>query len=79
MTLRVQPKIGSVVRYSDMENAGSTFIVLEKPHRDMQYGWWTQYIIRATEAPYTLTASDLRQRGWKIFYDETETWEEVLA
>ena len=72
-------QIGSVVRYSDMANPGSTYVVLELPKRNQEYGWWSGYKLRSTEEPYTVTASDLRQIGWKIFNDETEKWEAVLA
>lgn len=76
---QLMAQIGSVVRYSDMANLGTTYIVLELPKRDETYGWWSGYKLRAVEAPFTVTTSDLRQIGWKIFNDETETWERVLA
>jgi hypothetical protein len=72
-------EIGSVVKYSDMANVGSTYVVLELPKQNEQYGWWSGYKLRSTEEPYTVTTSDLRQIGWKIFNDETEKWEPVLA
>lgn len=73
------PEIGSVVKYSDMANIGSTYVVIDLPKADEKYGWWTQYVLRAVESPFTVTTSDLRQIGWKIFDDETEKWEKVLA
>lgn len=79
MTVRIMPAVGSVVRYSDMANPGSTYIVLDTPKRHEQYEWWTGYKLRSVEEPYTVTDSDLRQYGWRIFNDETETWEKVLA
>ena len=72
-------QVGSVVRYSDMANPGSTYVVLELPKRDENFGWWLGYKLRSTEEPYTVTTSDLRQHGWKIFNDSNETWERVLA
>lgn len=79
MTELLIPTVGSVVRYSDMANVGSTYVVLELPKRDEKYGWWTGYQLRATEEPFTVTTSDLRQSGWRIFNDSTEQWEKVLA
>lgn len=78
MTERIMPTIGSVVRYSDMANPGSTYVVLDTPKRH-EMGWWTDYELRSTEEPFVVTASDLRQSGWQIFNDENETWERVLA
>jgi hypothetical protein len=72
-------EVGSVVRYSDMANPGSTYVVIELPHRHEKYGWWTGYVLRSIEEPYVVTESDLRQYGWQIFNDTNETWERVLA
>ena len=71
--------VGSVVRYSDMANPGSTYVVIGLPERNMTYGWWSGYKLRSVDKPYTVTDSDLRQNGWKIFNDQTEAWEKVLA
>lgn len=76
---QLMAKVGSVVRYSDMANSGSTYVVLELPKRHEVYEWWTGYTLRSVEEPFTVTTSDLRQNGWKIFNDETEKWEKVLA
>jgi hypothetical protein len=54
-------KIGSVVRYSDMGNPGMTFVVV-----GINDNPWSTFVLRSVEAPYELTTTDGRQRGWKV-------------
>lgn len=75
---KILAKVGSVVKYSDMANPGSTYVILELPKVNETYGWSSGYTLRSVEEPFTITYSDLRQHGWKIFNDVTETWDKVL-
>ena len=54
-------KVGDVVRYSDMANSGSTYIVIEVTHNP-----WNPYRLRSVDAPFAVEYTHGRQAGWEV-------------
>ena len=64
--IALTPGIGDVVRYSDMANPGSTYILIDIEG--------SNYKLRSVEKPYRVHYSDLRQVGWKVLRDSVDRW-----
>ena len=61
MTAATAWAIGDVVRYSDIMNPGSVYVVIEITQNP-----WSTYTLRSVDTPYAITYTDGRQRGWEV-------------